>query len=209
MQKNPYPGKFIVFDGLDGSGLSTQSGMLLDFFNKPKYKLELGHAGAHLTKEPTDSLIGGLIRSNLRHDWKSSPDCLQLLFAADRTRHLEKDIVPLLEKGIVVICDRYLFSSIAYGSLEMERDWLIAINKNFLLPDFTFFIKVSAKVCYQRIQKSRYEQTLFEKEEVLEKVLGNYERLAGEIENFYTINGEQPPEKIHKEIVEIVTNKLC
>ncbi len=207
MQKNLYPGKFIVIDGLDGSGLTTQSGMLLDFFNKPRYKLELGNAGAYLTKEPTDSLIGGLIRSNLRHDWKTSPDCLQLLFAADRARHLEKDIIPLLKKGIIVICDRYMFSSIAYGNLELEKDWLIAINKNFLLPDFTFFIKTPAKICIQRIQKNRYEQTLFEKEEILEKVLRNYECLAEEFENFYTINGEQSPEKIHEEIIRIITKK--
>jgi len=80
MLKNPYPGKFIVFDGLDGSGMSTQAQKLVEFLNKKEQKLKFGHTGAYLTKEPTSSLIGGLIKSQLTHEWKSSPECLQLFF---------------------------------------------------------------------------------------------------------------------------------
>ncbi|MBM3257763.1 MAG: dTMP kinase [Candidatus Nealsonbacteria bacterium] len=209
MIKNPYLGKFIVFEGLDGSGQSTQAAKLVDFLNLPESKNKLGHAGAHLTKEPTSNLIGGLIRSQLSHDWKSSQECLQLLFSADRAHHLEKEIMPLLERGVTVSSDRYFFSTIAYGSLDIkDRDWLVGLNKNFLLPDITFFLRVSAKVCLERINRSRFEVSLFEREDFLTKVCDNFERLAKEFENIYVINGERPIDKIHQEIIEIVNNKL-
>lgn len=209
MIKNPYSGKFIVFDGLDGSGLSTQAVKLLNFLNKPEQRHRFGHTGAYLTKEPTWSLIGGLIRSQLTHEWKSNPECLQLLFSADRAHHLEKEIIPLLKKGVIVICDRYLFSTITYGSLEIkDRDWLLNLQKKFLLPDLTFFLKVSPKICIERIKKTRYGISLFEKEEILEKVWRNYERLAKEFKNVYVIDGERTVEKIFKEIIKIINDKL-
>lgn len=209
MLKNIYPGKFIVFDSLDGSGQSTQAEKLVDFLNSPERRLKFGRLGAHLTKEPTSSLIGGLIRSQLNHDWKSSPECLQLLFCADRAYHLEKEIIPLLERGIFVVCDRYLFSTIAYGSLGVkDRGWLVALNQNFLLPDLTFFLKVSAKTCVERIKNSRYEVDLFEKVKILSKVWENYERLAEEFENIYILNGERPIDEIFEDIKKIVSEKL-
>ncbi|MBC7074241.1 dTMP kinase, partial [Candidatus Parcubacteria bacterium] len=141
MEKNPYKGKFIVFDSLDGAGNSTQVKLLADYLNKIGKK-------THITKEPTSGLIGGLIKSQLTHDWKSSQICLQLLFSADRAYHLEKEVVPLLKRGINVISDRYFFSTLAYGNLEIkDLEWLIKINEKFLMPDLTFFLKVSPKVC--------------------------------------------------------------
>jgi dTMP kinase len=194
MIKNPYKGKFIVLDSLDGAGNSTQVKLLSDFLNKIGKK-------THITKEPTSYLIGGLIKSQLAHDWKSSPEYLQLLFCADRAYHLEKEIVPLLKKGINVISDRYFFSTMAYGNLEIkDLDWLIEINKKFLLPDLTFFLKVSPKVCMQRIKKDRFEITLFEKEETLKKVWKNYELLAKKFKNVYIIDGERELEKIADEL---------
>jgi dTMP kinase len=163
----------------------------------------------HLTKEPTSYLIGGLIKSQLTHDWKSSPECLQLLFCADRAHHLEKEIIPLLKKGIFVISDRYFFSTIAYGNLEIEDwEWLKKINEKFLLPDLTFFLKVSPKVCLERIKESRFEVTLFEKEKILEKVWQNYERLAKEFKNIFIIDGERTINEVFLEIRKIIDEKL-
>lgn len=202
MRKNTYPGKFIVFDSLDGAGNSTQVKLLADYLNKKGER-------THVTKEPTSSLIGGLIKSQLTHDWKSSPECLQLLFSADRAYHLEKEILPLLKKGINVISDRYFFSTMAYGNLEIkDLNWLMEINKNFLLPDLTFFLKVSPKTCFERIKKDRFEVTLFEKEETLGKVWKNYEKLVKKFKNVYIIDGERPVEKIAQNIREIVKEKL-
>jgi dTMP kinase len=202
MIKNSYKGKFIVFDSLDGAGNSTQVKLLADYLNKIGMK-------THITKEPTSYLIGGLIKSQLTHDWKSSPECLQLLFCADRAYHLEKEVIPSLKKGVNVISDRYFFSTMAYGNLEIkDLDWLIEINKKFILPDLTFFLKVSPKTCIQRIKKERFEITLFEKEKILEKVWKNYEILTKKFKQVYIINGERKIEEVAKEIREIVLNKL-
>lgn len=202
MIKNPYPGKFIVFDSLDGAGNSTQVKLLADYLNK------IGKR-THITKEPTSGLIGGLIKSQLTHDWKSSQVCLQLLFSADRAYHLEKEVIPLLKRGINVISDRYFFSTFAYGNLEIkDLNWLIKINEKFLLPDLTFFLKVSPRVCIERIKKDRFELTLFEKEKTLKKVWKNYEILAKKFKNVFIINGERQVEEIAKEIRKIALKKL-
>jgi dTMP kinase len=202
MVKNPYKGKFIVFDSLDGAGNSTQVKLLADYLNKIGKK-------THITKEPTSYLIGGLIKSQLTHDWKSSPDCLQLLFSADRAYHLEKEIIPLLKKGINVISDRYFFSTMAYGNLEInDLNWLIEINKRFLLPDLTFFLKVSPRICIERIKRDRFEITLFEKEKVLEKVWQNYEILAKKFKNIFVIDGERSVKEISTEIQKTTLKKL-
>jgi len=209
MKKNFYPGKFIVFDGLDGSGLSTQASLLVDFLNKRKGKLKFGEAGSWLTKEPTKSLIGGLINAQLDHCWRSSPECLQLLFSADRAFHLEKEIIPLLKKGVNVVCDRYFFSTLAFGSLGvLDFDWLLSLQKKFLLPDITFFLKTSPKICIERIAKSRFETTLFEKEEVLARVWQNFEKASKIFKNVYVINGERPIDEIAKEINNIIEKQL-
>ena len=138
MFKNPYPGKFIVFEGIDGSGKSTQAGLLFHYLKERKKRV-------HSTSEPTQYLIGGLIKSWLAKDWQSTPDCLQLLFAADRAYHLDKEIIPLLKKGVTVVCDRYSLSTLAYGALELDLDWLITLNQNFIAPDVTFLLNTPPK----------------------------------------------------------------
>lgn len=209
MKKNSYPGKFIVFEGLDGSGQSTQASRIVNYLNEPKQKLKFGHVGAHLTKEPTSNLIGGLIRSQLNHDWKSSALCLQLLFAADRAHHLEKEIIPLLKRGVTVVCDRYFYSTIAYGGLDIrDFDWLFKINKHFLAPDLTFLLKVSPAVCLSRITKERYEITLFEKEDTLKKVWENFQKIHKRFKNVYIVDGQNSVDKITNDIIKILEKKL-
>ena len=209
---NSYPGKFIVFEGLDGSGTTTQANFLFKYLKKQGKRV-------HLTGEPTHSLIGGLIEGQISGDWKSSAECLQLLFAADRAYHLEKEIIPLLKRGINLICTRYVLSTLAYGSLEIKDEkWLMEINKKFILPDITFLLKVSAKTCIKRIKKERFHKELFEKEEKLKKVLKNYLKFAKKLPSFakgyggstvasreggkkvYIINGEKPIKEVFYEI---------
>src|SRR3989338_4884308 len=110
MGKNPYPGKFIVFEGLDGSGQSTQAAPLRDFLIKNGHEVVL-------TKEPTkDSEAGKKIREALGKNTEVSPMYLQGLFAEDRKEHLDKVIIPALMGGKTVISDRYFFSSFAFGA---------------------------------------------------------------------------------------------
>lgn len=145
----------------------------------------------------------------MTHDWKSSPECLQLLFSADRSHHLEKEIIPLLERGVIVICDRYFFSTLAYGVLGVKDfNWLLGLQKQFLFPDVTFFIKVSPKICIERINKERFGSALFEKEEILGNVWKNYDKLAKRFKDIYVLNGERSVDKIAQDIQKIIEKKL-
>jgi len=198
MQRNKFLGKFIVIEGLDGSGSSTQIFRVTDFLKETGKKI-------HITKEPTNNLIGGLIRGQLSGDWKSSPECLQLLFAADRAHHLEKEIIPLLKKGVTVISDRYFFSTVAFGSAEIkDRKWLININDRFILPDLTILIKVSPEICIKRMRESRFRIELFEERKKLEKTWRGYEKLAKEFDNIKIVNGERNIQEISYEILNLI-----
>lgn len=202
MYKNPYKGKFIAFEGLDGSGSTTQAIKLARFLKSQKKRVQQ-------TKEPTSYLIGGLIRSWLASDWSSSPICLQLLFTADRAHHLEKEVMPLLKRGVHVISDRYFLSTLAFGAIDIsDRQWLRDINRNFLLPDVIFLIKVSPRVCIERIAGDRNHFELFEKEEALRRVSRNYEDFAKDYPNIVRINGEQDEDKVFEDIKNIIIKRL-
>ncbi|MFA4995565.1 MAG: dTMP kinase [Patescibacteria group bacterium] len=195
-------GLFIAFEGLDGSGSTTQVDLLAK-------NLRGNGLTVSTTKEPTNNLIGGLIRGVLTKEWTIPAEGFQLLYAADRSHHLKHTIIPNLDKGDVVITDRYLFSSIAFGSIGADIEWLREINKHFILPDITFFIKVPPEVCIDRIGKSRDGFELFEEEKKLEKTLATYELLAKDESNrFVIIDGEKEIGDIEKEIYNIVTSKL-
>ncbi len=202
MKANPHPGAFIVFEGLDGSGQSTQVDILRGFLRERDIPV-------HITKEPTPSLIGGIIRSQLWHDWKSSQECLQLLFSADRAYHLEKEITPLLEQGVTVISDRYVLSTIAYGAIDItDVDWLFEINRSFLIPDLTFYLDVSPAECVKRMQDDRFGIELFEKEQTLQRVADNYADLFPRMENVHIIDGERAPRDIAADVQHITTQTL-
>jgi len=204
MKKNYYPGKFLVFEGLDGSGLSTQSNLLKDFLIKKGYQVVL-------TKEPTfDSEAGKRIRKVLDNkEIQEEPKKLQELFAKDRKEHLENLIIPALKEGKIVISDRYLFSSLAYGSASgLDFEWLIKINDNFPLPDITFLLKVSPEICLERIKKRNSERTLFEKKEKFIKAWQIFKTLPGRFENIYLIDGEKPIEEVFEDVKKIINQKI-
>ncbi len=195
MKENSHKGKFIVFEGLDGSGQSTQAQLLKDYLEKDK------KVSAVLTKEPTNELpIGVLIRQILKKEISISPAAFQLLFCADRSEHLEKIIKPALEKNKYVISDRYFYSTIAYGSLSLNTDWLIEVNKPFLSPDIVFLLKVRPQVCMERIDKNRNKREFFEESEKLKKVWQTYEILSQKFSNIKIIDGEKNIEEVFEEI---------
>ncbi|MFQ6020885.1 MAG: dTMP kinase [Candidatus Aenigmatarchaeota archaeon] len=194
-------GKFIVFEGLDGSGLSTQAIMLRDYLvSKNKSVL--------LTKEQTDAMIGGLIKSFLRKEAKTSPEGLQLLFAADRAHHLVNEIEPALKEGKIVISDRYIFSTLAFGSLDGDMEFLKYINSKFRKPDLTFIIDTPPEVCLERIAKTRFHLELFEQKEKLEHVRKTYLSLKDYFPNVFIIDGNRRKEEVFESIRKIVDNKL-
>lgn len=203
MQKNPYPGKFIVFEGLDGSGQSTQASLLRIFLFEKGYDVVL-------TKEPTkDSDAGKKIREVLNKNTQVQPVYLQELFAQDRKEHLESVIAPSLKDGKIAISDRYFFSSFAFGTASgADLEKLIELNKKFLAPDLTIILKVRPEVCMERIGKRGEPQTLFEEAEKLKIVRLTYEALPGRFENVYIIDGEKSIEEVFDDVKKIVHLKL-
>jgi dTMP kinase len=191
-------GIFVVVEGPDGSGQSTQTELLAKWFEKKKLRV-------FVTKEPTNSLIGGIIRVILKKEWKVDMKTLQLLFTADRAHHLRTEILPMLEKGINVISDRYILSTLAFGSLEEDLEWLKQINSKFPQPDLTFILNVPGKTCAERIVKSRFSFEFFEAAEKLEKIRKNYLKLKNLHRNTHVIKGyDRSIEEVHGEIASIV-----
>lgn len=194
-------GKFIVFEGVDGAGLSTQA-MLLE-----KHLKERG-LNVILTKEPTNGLIGGLIKAGLKREWRTTSDAMQLLFSADRAHHLQTEILPALKEGKVVISDRYLLSTLAYGMLELDYEWLKNINSKFLIPNLTFILDADPVVCLKRLNKSRFGFELFEETAKLRRVRQNFLKLSKEYENCWVLDASSSINEIHQRVREIIDRKL-
>lgn len=198
MKENPYPGKLVVFEGLDGSGQTTQAKLLEVFLKKNGFKVIL-------TKEPTlESEAGFQIRRILDKKEKASAQELQRLFSQDRAEHLENKIIPALKEGKIVISDRYFFSSFAFGSLGTDLEWLIKINQEFIFPDMTIILKVSPEVCLERIKKRGIPQELFEELEKLRKVWQTYATFPKRFTNVYLIDGEQPKEEVFENVKRVL-----
>ena len=189
---------FIAFEGLDGSGLSTQAFELKEGLGSKGYEV-------YLTKEPTDGLIGSLIRGVLRKELIVDSETLALLFAADRMLHT-KNIIKLLNDGVIVISDRYRMSSYAFQSTEIDWDWIKKINEKCITPDLTFIIDTPPLVCVRRIQKQRFHMELYEEIEKLEKIQEIYHKLAKEKSNIFLIDGNRPVKSVSTEIFKKVTD---
>lgn len=164
-------GLFIVFDGMDGCGKSTQCNLLQ---NKLK-ELQIGKE-IHLTSEPYQNELGKMIRELLKNDSTNSY-IDALLFTANRMQHLNY-ISPLLEKKDIVICDRYLDSTLNYQETQYYfpnqprinneiRDWLLNLNKYITFPDLVFILDMNVKDCMKNIVKANKQKEKFEKIEFL------------------------------------------
>ena len=142
-------GIFVVIEGLDGSGKTTQANLLAK-------KLSQNYS-VMLTAEPSQGKIGTFIREGCLYEDKRLPiEAEALLFAADRIEHMQKEIKPALDKGKLVICDRYIYSSLAYqGSEGLSLDWIRTINARALQPDFSIFIDVAPERVLERLRRKK------------------------------------------------------
>ena len=191
-------GIFIAFEGIDGSGKSTQIQLLMK-------KIEEKSIRCYQTCEPSSGPIGSLTRQILTGRIKTDNRVIAAMFAADRLDHLLNPIdgiVSKIEEGIHVISDRYYFSSYAYHSVDVPMDWVIKTNEEsakVLRPDLTVFIDISAKEAMDRITKNRFHTELFEKESRLSKVRENYLKafeLMKEEEKVLIVDGTKTLEEI-------------
>jgi len=193
-------GKFIVIEGLDGCGKTTQLKLLTEKLREQGEKVIE-------TNEPTKGSVGKLVRQVLEKKVILPPDALQLLFVADRSDHLKQTIKPALSAGKVVISDRYLWSTIAYGSLNLDKNWLLSLHRYCLYPNISIFLEVKPKTCLQRIGLRGENKTIFEEEEKLRRVWQTYQWLAKKFrEDIIIIDGERKPEAISREILNKILN---
>jgi dTMP kinase len=195
-------GRFVVFEGLDGSGKTTQMARI-------QKRLTCMGINAVATCEPTDGPVGILIRQMLAGRIVTDPRTLAALFAADRTDHLvtpDTGVKALMEKGRTVLCDRYYFSSYAYHAKDMDLEWVItlnAVNAQILKPDLTLFIDVAPNTCLERIRAGRTHLDLFEKIDILTRVRDNYfaafERLKDQ-ETVKVVDGNASEDEVEQAI---------
>ncbi len=188
-------GDYFVFEGLDGSGQTTQVKLLQEYLENEDQRV-------HTTKEPTNNIVGGLVRGFLTHEWDIPEEGKQLLFAADRAHLLDREVKPMLEKGFTVVSDRSMYSSMAYGGIELPIEYIEDMNSRFLKPDVVFYLRVPAEECVRRMDASRNEKEFYEKVDTLEKVLANYDKLAEKYNNIITIDGTKSIEKVHRNVVD-------
>lgn len=162
---------FIVFEGLDGAGTTTQTELLTE---------SMRHAGMQVraTAEPTDGAVGRLIRAALRHEITLTPDTLAYLYAADRNQHLydSNEGVCSLANDTWVISDRYLFSSLAYQSVQCESAFVDMLNRSFPLPRWLFYVDVDPVQCAER-RVGRGAAELFDAIEFQRAVYRNYDEI--------------------------------
>ncbi len=164
---------FIVFEGTDGSGTTTQGNLLTQQLQ------QAGHS-VHRTAQPSPGPIGQLIRAALRGQLEGRLDArtVALLFAADRVDHGHREIQPALDRGDVVVCDRYLGSSLAFqvvdGSGGISEDWLLEINSGALVPDVSIWVDVPPEVAVARIVARGQPQERFEVLDTLRQVRQRY-----------------------------------
>lgn len=202
--KNEILKGFIVIEGLDGAGTTTQLDNLCAYLSDKNIK-------HRRTFEPTDTKTGKFLRRVLSGEIPLEQETIAYLFAADRNEHIfgkEAGIVNLLSDYKFVICDRYLFSSIAYQSIGADRDLVKKLNVRFPLPEYLIFIDVPVEECQRRLKSRDSQKDIYDDIDSQRKVLGFYNESIGLFDDsdmtVLRIDGTQTPGEITSEIVKKV-----
>lgn len=203
---NTYSGKYYAFEGIDGSGKTTQVHQLAAYFKQQGKEVLI-------TKEPTQNVVGELIHKVIYKKISMPSMALQHLFAADRSLHLETEVIPALKKGTIVISDRSLWSAVAYGISDLnladnEKERLLvahnvlALYGGYIIPDKTFVIDVPYTTAIDRVEKRGEGKTLYEKAAILSRVQKEYEWLANKFSDVLKIiDGTQNIETVYNAII--------
>lgn len=191
-------GFFICIEGLDGCGKTTQAKLLASGL-KSSYD-------AAYTAEPSRGKIGQLIKEYcLDVKERGSSVVEALLFAADRFDHVNKEIVPAINEGKLVISDRYVYSSLAYqGAAGLDLKWIEIVNEHAIRPDFAILIDVDPEIVVQRLKPKR---SVMENLETQRKVREVYLKFVEKGE-LVRVDGNASKEKVAEEILKMVLGFL-
>lgn len=191
---------FIVFEGIDGSGKSTQLKLL-------QKKLQ----DAWFTAEPTNVKIGAFLRSILRGEIDAHPTTVVHLFAADRAEHVygKDGIVERSENGEIVVCDRYLFSNLAYQGVTCGLDLPLKLNSDFPLPQIVFYFDIQPEKSLARVQ-GRGESEIYEKLDFLQSTYDMYNKVFDLYKDsgvkIVRIDATKSAEEIAEEVFQLIRN---
>lgn len=198
-------GKFIVLEGIDGSGKSTQADLLIEKLNEHGIR-------SIKNSEPTDKPIGKLLRKYLKGEHISDPLAVAALFTSDRLDHITSPdgLLSLLNSGTTVVCDRYYFSSYAYNAHGLPVSDIISLNApcaKLLRPDLTVYIDIPVQAALNRIFTGRPSDAIeiYESSEYLNTVAQRYTEafsLTSESEDVYIINGDCDADSLSCQIFE-------
>lgn len=193
-------GSFIVFEGLDGAGSTTQCRMFSELLRAARQPvLE--------TAEPSSGPLGAIIRQALQNRLWLAEETVALAFAADRLDHLmhpEHGIVHHLEGGKWVVSDRYVMSSFVYQTAAgLELEWIESINKHAIEPDITVFIDSSVEDCMGRITGRQSPSERYEQRDGLANALGVYRRRLSQLadDRVAIVSGVGSPTDVHRRVV--------
>jgi dTMP kinase len=202
MRSNP----FIVFEGIDGSGKSTQIRLLEAFLTARGHKVLR-------TAEPSDGPAGKLIRQVFSGAYPADDRVVAGLFVADRLEHIlhaETGMRKALDEGFTVLCDRYYLSSYAYQGVHMPLEWVMQANSlaaSLLKPDLHIYLDLAPEKALERIRKGREDRELYETMENLSKVHALYAQLIQELidsENILRVDADRNTDKLHAQIIDSI-----
>jgi len=187
-------GLFIVIEGIDGTGKSTQSTMLRDALVKAGHTVILDH-------EPSNSPYGKILRESATKGRLSPHEELDL-FHKDRKYHVEHLIMPTLQRGETVILDRYYFSTMAYqGQRGFDREEIRQTNLRFAPnPDILFILDLPVDLARERIDIRGDETNEFEKRDALQYCRDTFLSVSNEA-FAHTIDASQSIERVHQQIL--------
>lgn len=214
-KRNTYPGKLIAFEGIDGSGKTTQVKLLKKTLEKKGKKI-------FLTKNPTrKGPIGRLIHQVLKGKIKIPLISFQYLYSADRQVQ-QLEIIEHLKKGKIVITDRYFWSSVAYGISDRNAtDYknttnflllsqsILSMYYQFMLPDAFIYLDITPKIALERLSRMDKEKEIYENITKLQKIRHGYNFVIKMFKKeMIYINGEKKVDEIAKEIYKKVEKIL-
>jgi len=192
-------GIFICVEGLDGCGKTTQTKLLVGRLRKKGYNVTY-------TAEPSRGKIGNFIKKYCLHGVKRVSSIVEaLLFAADRFEHVEKEVIPALDEGKLVVSDRYVYSSLAYqGAAGLDLEWIEKINEHAIRPALALFIDVEPETVIQRLKPRKSVMENLETQRNVRKVYVKFVE-KGEL---VKIDGNKSKQEVADDILTVVLGFL-
>ncbi len=210
LKRNLFKGKYYAFEGIDGCGKSTQVESIKRYFENQGKKVVV-------TSEPqAEGVIQKIIRDALFSKVYIPSRAYQDLYSADRAENHLEIVTPALKRGDIVLSHRSIWSTPAYGLFDLHSEeskntlYSVLVSQGnfslyhqFLCPDKTFYLRVSAKHAAERLSTMEKKKDIYEKEEKLAKIVRNYEYVIKEFPaECVAIDGEKSEEEVTKEIIQ-------